>query len=160
MWTYYLLQVGTLLFAKFLRNADCFLQQLSLRMASPKQNVTTPTIAELKKALKLLKDETDQRRKDIKTWLAQKKPVSREDEEWLDEAGNLVDEVVLVESLAAAPDLHAALTNLNEHQKDVYALLIGKIWPSISKKRKCPEAKQTATNDGKARARQRSHHSL
>ncbi|PBK88624.1 hypothetical protein ARMGADRAFT_1084585 [Armillaria gallica] len=52
------------------------LQQLSLCTASPKQNITTPMIAKLKKALKLLKDEMDQRRKDIKTWLAQKKPVS------------------------------------------------------------------------------------
>ncbi|KAK0192755.1 hypothetical protein F5146DRAFT_1136576 [Armillaria mellea] len=63
-------------------------------MASPKQNITTPTIAELKKALKFLEDETDQKRKDIKTRLTQKKPVSMEDEEWLDEAGNLVDEVL------------------------------------------------------------------
>ncbi len=48
------------------------LQQLPFRMAAPKQNVTTPTIAELKKALKRLEDETDRRTKDIKTRLAQK----------------------------------------------------------------------------------------
>ncbi|KAK0196554.1 hypothetical protein F5146DRAFT_1129352 [Armillaria mellea] len=82
------------------------LQQLSLYMASPKQNITTPMIAELKKALKLLEDETDQKKKDIKTWLAQKKPVSMEDEEWLDVVRNLVDEVGLVESLAATHDLN------------------------------------------------------
>ncbi|SJL05224.1 uncharacterized protein ARMOST_08590 [Armillaria ostoyae] len=122
-------------------------------MTFPKQNVTTPTIAELKKTLKLLKDETDRRRKDIKTRLAQKKSVSREDEEWLDEARNLVDEVVLVESLAAAPDLDAALKILNEHQRDLYALLIGKIRSSVSKKRKRPEAKQTAADDGKSKGK-------
>ncbi|KAK0197389.1 hypothetical protein F5146DRAFT_995078 [Armillaria mellea] len=76
--------------------------QLSLCMASLKQNIITPTIAELKKALKLLEDETDQNRKDIKTQLAQKKPVSMEDEEWLDEAGNLVDEVVLIEPCSSS----------------------------------------------------------
>ncbi|PBK97943.1 hypothetical protein ARMGADRAFT_1027327 [Armillaria gallica] len=110
-------------------------------MASPKQNITTPTIAELKKALKLLKDETDQRRNNIKTQLAQKKPVSREDEEWLDEAGNLVNEVVLVEGLAAAHDLDAASQNLNEHQKDErYDLLY-------------PRKESTAADDGKSKGK-------
>ncbi len=72
----------------------------------------------------------------LNAWLVQKELVSAEDKVRLDEAGNLVDKVVLVESLAAAPDLNEAVKNLNEHQRGVYAHLIGKIQPSISKKRK------------------------
>ncbi|PBL03189.1 hypothetical protein ARMGADRAFT_1069745 [Armillaria gallica] len=122
-------------------------------MAAPNQKITTPTIAGIKKALMLLQEEMDQRRKDINARLAQKKSVSAEDEVWLDEAGNLVDEVVLVESLAAAPDLNEAVKNLNEHQRGVYAHLIGKIQPSVSKKRKCLEAKKAATDDGRNKKR-------
>ncbi|SJK97304.1 uncharacterized protein ARMOST_00556 [Armillaria ostoyae] len=118
-------------------------------MAAPNQKITTPTIVGIKKALALLQEEMDRRRKDINARLAQKKPVSAEDEVWLDEAGNLVDEVVLVESLAAAPDLHEAVKNLNEHQRGVYIHLIGKIQLSVSKKRKCPEAKKAATDNSK-----------
>ncbi len=105
-------------------------------MAAPNQKITTPTIMGIKKALILLQEETDQRRKDINTRLAQKKSVSAEDEVWLYEAGNIVDEVVLVESLTAVPDLDEAVKNLNEHQRGVYAHLIEKIQPSVSKKRK------------------------
>ncbi len=111
-------------------------------MAAPNQKITTPTIAGIEKALTLLQEETDQRRKDINAWLVQKKSVSAEDEVWLDEAGNLVDEVVLVESLAAVPDLDEAVKNLNEHQRGVHAHLIEKIQPSVSKKRKHKHMKQ------------------
>ncbi len=62
-------------------------------MAAPNQKITTPMVAEIKKALTLLQEEMDQRRKDINAPLAQKKSVSAEDEVWLDEAGNLVDKV-------------------------------------------------------------------
>ncbi|KAK0183963.1 hypothetical protein F5146DRAFT_1006953 [Armillaria mellea] len=62
----------------------------------------------------------DKRKKNINAQLAQKKPVSAEDKVWLDEVGNLVDKVMLVESLAAVPDLNEAVKNLNEHQRNVY----------------------------------------
>ncbi len=61
-------------------------------MAAPNQKITTPMVMEIKEALTLLQEETDQRRKDINAWLAQKL-VSAEDKVWLDEAGILVDKV-------------------------------------------------------------------
>ncbi|KAK0189665.1 hypothetical protein F5146DRAFT_1139074 [Armillaria mellea] len=63
-------------------------------MAAPNQKITTPTIAGIKEALALFQEETDKRRKNINARLAQKKLVSAEDEVWLDEAGNPVEEAL------------------------------------------------------------------
>ncbi|KAK0191679.1 hypothetical protein F5146DRAFT_1001458 [Armillaria mellea] len=105
-------------------------------MAALDQKSTSPALVQLCKALKHLQDETDKKRRDISAWLAQRKAVSEEEEPWLDQSGNLVDEVVLIEGLTAAPDLNEAVQNLDEHQEIVYACLMGKIQPLVSKKRK------------------------
>ncbi|KAK0191534.1 hypothetical protein F5146DRAFT_1138364 [Armillaria mellea] len=77
-------------------------------MAALDQKSMSPTLVQLHKALKHLQDETDKKRRDISAWLAQRKAVLEEEEAWLDESGNLVDEVVLIEGLMAAPDLNEA----------------------------------------------------
>ncbi len=50
--------------------------------------MTFPTIHEFKKALQTCKGETEAKRASILARLAEKGPVSAEEEAWLDEAGN------------------------------------------------------------------------
>ena len=65
------------------------------------------TLANLKKALNLLEHETAKRQEDITTQLAQKERITDEESDWLDQAGNLVEEKLVIGKLEEAKDFNA-----------------------------------------------------
>jgi len=73
----------------------------------------------LKKGLKLLQCRFKARREKIQAQLAEKKPISPQDEEWLDGEANLTDEQQILEALEEASDYEEAFGRLNEVQKGV-----------------------------------------
>ena len=66
----------------------------------------------LKKGLSKLKDFTKERKDNLLTCLNRKEKISDEDEEWLDNAGNVVDEEAVVNLLENTSDYEHGLTQL------------------------------------------------
>ncbi len=79
--------------------------------------MASPTLSDLKKALQSWKAETEVKRVDIVDRLAHGRPVSGEEEAWLDEGGNFVDEDVVLEKLQSASDISSALKDLSTSQR-------------------------------------------
>ncbi len=78
--------------------------------------MTAPTLADLRKALGLLEKVNAAKQEDISAHLRHGKAVTQDEEEWLDGAGNMVDERLLVDELGKAADFGVALANLNPRQ--------------------------------------------
>ena len=68
----------------------------------------------LKKGLKKLQDQTWDRKVTLEATLKGHESISEIDEEWLDNAGNLVNEECLVDELDKALDYESALKKLAE----------------------------------------------
>ncbi|KAK0218493.1 hypothetical protein EDD85DRAFT_990136 [Armillaria nabsnona] len=121
-------------------------------------SMTFPTIHKLKKALQTCKGETEAKRASILARLAEKGPVSAEEEAWLDEAGNFVDEDIVIEKLESASDFGAVFKNLDTSQRRAYDQLESQIkkFRKPSAKRKAPEKHTEGHCDsGKAQAKKR-----
>lgn len=71
----------------------------------------------LQKGLRKLKDSVKSRKNNLLTRLNRKEKISDEDEEWLDNAGNLVDEECVVDLLERASNYEHGLTRLTSQQK-------------------------------------------
>jgi ribosome assembly protein YihI (activator of Der GTPase) len=71
----------------------------------------------LKAGLTKLKDDTKARKDDLLARLHRKEEISAEEEEWLDNTANLVDEEAIVDSLETASDYERGLGRLNPQQK-------------------------------------------
>ena len=95
----------------------------------------------LKKGLSKLKDSIKERKDNLLACLNRKEKISDEDEEWLDSAGNVVDEEAVVSLLENASDYEHGLTQLQvtSQQKTLVEklkVLGGKGNKSLGKKRK------------------------
>ncbi|KAK0472397.1 hypothetical protein IW261DRAFT_1424439 [Armillaria novae-zelandiae] len=110
--------------------------------------MASPTLSDLQKALQSWKAATEAKRVDIADRLAHGRPVSGEEEAWLDENGNFVEEDVVLEKLQSASNISAALKDLNTSQRHAYDQLQNKVQDlkRLSAKRKAP----TKKNDKKA----------
>ena len=71
----------------------------------------------LQKGLSKLKNSIKERKDNLLTCLNRKEKISDEDEEWLDNAGNVVDEEAVVDLLENASDYEHSLTRLASQQK-------------------------------------------
>ena len=108
--------------------------------------VTTSTVTkfcssmiDVKKGLKLLKKRVASRKTQLETDLKAGKIISAEDEEWLDGAGNLIDEERVVEILDDESDYERGLEKLDTKDKGIVQELIslgGGEKQATSKKRK------------------------
>ena len=95
------------------------------------------TLADLKKGLGLLENEVKTRKEDILGRLHHQEKVTDEESDWLDNAGNLVDEEHLIMALEVAKDFDNAINKLDGHQKVALERLKSKICvPKPSAKRK------------------------
>ena len=93
----------------------------------------------VKKGLKLLKKRVASRKTQLETDLKAGKIISAEDEEWLDGAGNLIDEERVVEILDDESDYERGLEKLDTKDKGIVQELIslgGGEKQATSKKRK------------------------
>jgi hypothetical protein len=71
----------------------------------------------LKKGLSKLKDSIEERKDNLLACLNRKEKISDEDEEWLDNAGNVVDEEAVVDLLENASDYeHGQITDYFTHK--------------------------------------------
>jgi len=73
----------------------------------------------LKKGLTQLRNLTQDRRTTLEAVLKANQPLSEADEDWLDNAGNLVDEEWVVEALDCTSDYERELAKLSEKDKSV-----------------------------------------
>ena len=73
----------------------------------------------LKKGLSKLKNSVKERRDHLLAFLNRKEKISDEDEEWLDNAGNVVDEEAVVDLLENASDYEHGLIRLTSQQKSL-----------------------------------------
>jgi hypothetical protein len=73
----------------------------------------------LKKGLAKLTDSIKARKDNLLARINGKERISDEDEEWLDNAGNLVDEEAVVDLLENASDYEHGLTQLTSQQKSL-----------------------------------------
>ncbi|KNZ71532.1 hypothetical protein J132_08774 [Termitomyces sp. J132] len=71
----------------------------------------------LKKGLKTLQNEVKAKKEQHQAQLAAQKPISSEDEAWLDQDGNLVDFVAVVDTLETASDYERGLIELDVQQQ-------------------------------------------
>jgi hypothetical protein len=62
----------------------------------------------LRKGLKVLENQVRTKKKTLQAQLAEKKPISSQDEQWLDHDANLVDEVQVIDTLENASDYKRA----------------------------------------------------
>ncbi|KAG6881883.1 hypothetical protein C0993_012560 [Termitomyces sp. T159_Od127] len=93
----------------------------------------------LKKGLKILQTEVKAKKEHLQAQLAARKPISPDDETWLDHDGNLVDFVVVVNTLETASDYERELTRLDEQQQSLVKKLreaAGEIAKAVGKKHK------------------------
>ncbi len=105
--------------------------------------VPMPSLELLKKGLSVLESQVKERSGRLKALLAANKPISSEDEQWLDCEANLVDELQVVEVLEQATDYQKALETLNDMQKSIVMKLreAGGEFPKLAgkkRKRVCP----------------------
>jgi hypothetical protein len=73
----------------------------------------------LKSGLTKLKNLTKTKKDDLLAHLHRKEEISNEEEEWLDNATNLVDEEAIIDLLEKASDYERGLTRLNSQQKSL-----------------------------------------
>lgn len=73
----------------------------------------------LKKGLTKLQFQIQDRKTRLEGELKASQPISDSDQEWLDNAGNLVDEEQVVDTLDHASDYEQGLKRLNSHDKSV-----------------------------------------
>ncbi|KAG6860644.1 hypothetical protein C0995_009065 [Termitomyces sp. Mi166 len=73
----------------------------------------------LKKSLKTLQNEVKAKKIQLEAQLAVQKPISSEDKAWLDQDGNLVDLVAVVENLETASDYERELIKLDKQQQSL-----------------------------------------
>jgi hypothetical protein len=78
----------------------------------------------LRKGLKILEKQVNSRRMDLQTHLAEKKPISSQDDKWLDNNANLVNEQYVLDTLDKASDYERGLGRLNNKQK----VVVRKLW--------------------------------
>ena len=71
----------------------------------------------LQKGLAKLKDSVRERKNNLLACLNRKERISDEDEEWLDNAGNTVDEEAVLDLLENASDYEHGLAQLTAQQK-------------------------------------------
>lgn len=79
----------------------------------------------LKKGLRRLRDQSSLRKALLEDALKAGKPISAEDEDWLDNAGNLVDEEQLIDKLDKAVDYESTCKTLNPQEMLVVERLMG-----------------------------------
>ncbi|KAH0835792.1 hypothetical protein J3R83DRAFT_9638 [Lanmaoa asiatica] len=92
----------------------------------------------LKKGLKKLWDQTQDRKVALEAALKANQPISDADEEWLDYgAGNLVDEERLVDELEKASDYDNALKNLGQQDQAIVQKLTELAEGTIAPSKKC-----------------------
>ena len=80
----------------------------------------------LKKGLTTLQNEVKDRKERIEADLSAKRPISMEDENWLDSEANLVDEVRLIEALESTPEYQKAFEKLAGAEKAIVRKLCTK----------------------------------
>ena len=85
-------------------------------MASP--------IDALRKGLKKLKDQHRERKEKLLAELNARKTISKEDQEWLDGAANLVDEECVIETLESTADYEGAVHTLNTRDQVIFNKLM------------------------------------
>ena len=77
----------------------------------------------IQNGLKKLESQHKEKKERLLTLLKEKKTISKEDQNWLDGAGNLVDEVRILEVLEKAPDYKTGLGQLNPSNRVVVEVL-------------------------------------
>ena len=85
--------------------------------------MAVPSLDKLEEALQLLEKEVASRRRRLEAAVAKKLPLAPEDELWLDNDANLVDERRAVESLKGVSNYAAGLEKLSEGEKAAVARL-------------------------------------
>ena len=94
----------------------------------------------LKSGLATLTQAVDTRKTELLSHLQKQEKISDEDEEWLDNEANYVDEVVVVELLEKAPNYQDGFAKLSKQQRDLVEKLKklgGEAKKDVGKKRKC-----------------------
>jgi hypothetical protein len=94
----------------------------------------------LRKGLKTLNDRVKIKKDAIQGRLAERKPISAEEEHWLDYDANLVDEQQVLEALESASDYERGFARLNDEQRGLVKKLheaAGFLCKAAGKKRKC-----------------------
>lgn len=92
----------------------------------------------LQKGLKVLESQVKTRKEVLQTRLAERKSISPQDEQWLDNDANLVDELQVLEALEDASDYDQGLGRLNDEQKAIVRRLqeaAGDVSKVVGKKR-------------------------
>lgn len=93
----------------------------------------------LRKGLEHLRNNVKTRRDHLLAQLADKQPITSEDEHWLDNDANLIDEERILETLEKASDYERGVNRLDDMGKAVVTKLrelAGDLLPKVSKKRK------------------------
>jgi hypothetical protein len=93
----------------------------------------------LRNGLKKLEKQIGTRKKELETRLAEKKSISSQDEKWLDQEANLVDERQVLDALEKASDYERGLDRLDDKQKGLVRKLrevAGDLAKVVGKKRK------------------------
>ena len=106
-------------------------------MAPRTQNTDMKPIEALKKGLATLQNQIRDRKERLEADLKANKRIPEADEEWLDNAGNLVDEELVVDTLDKASDYERGLGRLSQGEKSIVQKLLELAGTgSASKKRK------------------------
>ncbi|KAG6860392.1 hypothetical protein C0995_011742 [Termitomyces sp. Mi166 len=93
----------------------------------------------LKKGLKTLQNKVKAKKEHLQAQLTAQKSISLKDEAWLDQNGNLVDFMRVVDTLETASDYEKGLTKLDEQQQGLVRKLreaAGDLVKVIGKKHK------------------------
>jgi predicted transcriptional regulator len=101
--------------------------------------MTPQPVEVLKKGLNILQTQAKARKARLESQLAAKKTISSEDERWLDNDANFVDECQILDVLERASDYEKGLEMLDDAQKSVVKRLqevAGHISKTVGKKRK------------------------
>ena len=94
----------------------------------------------LKKGLNILQRQVKAWKEKLQASLAERKSISSQDEQWLDNEANLVDEQRILEALENASDYERGLQRLDDTQKGMVRKLweiAGNVAKVAGKKRKC-----------------------
>jgi hypothetical protein len=80
-------------------------------------SVEAASLDTLKKGLKILKKTVQARKLKLEAQLAERKSISREDEDWLDNEASFIDEQRVIDTLEEASDYEKQLLKLNDAEK-------------------------------------------
>ncbi len=86
--------------------------------------MSSDRVEKLQQGLKALERQTLSRKVALQARLAQKKSLSPEDEAWLDNEANLVDERFAIDILEKASDYDAALEQLSPQHKEAISRVL------------------------------------